>query len=277
VLSVCRAESPLKILKPKNHGTAAWAIAATFGGGLVAGDRIALSVDVERGASLFLGSQSSQKAFRGASSTRVDARVRDGALLVLWPDPLACFHGADHVQNTLIEVDEGGSVVVLDAYTAGRPAHEPPFSFASLRMHTRVTRAGAPAFIDGVRIERDALPRFAEMRAFATLFACGPRADLTALAVNGAASPDRIDSTTVAASDRAGSTDCVASAHSLDGGRTVVRVAATRADRLAHALAPFTAAIARELGDNPFGRRGETSLKQDAMNVTPADDEALPT
>jgi urease accessory protein len=269
VLSVCRTESPLKILTPKNRGDAAWVIVATFGGGLVAGDRISLSVDVERGASLFLGSQSSQKVFRGASSTRVAARVRDGALLVVWPDPLACFGGANHMQDTLIEVDEGGSVVVLDAFTAGRPAHEPPFSFEALETRTRVLRGGAPAFIDGVRLGRahaarrsSGLPRFGDMRAFANLFALGPRGDLSA-AVSGY--------------DGAAVADAVGSAHTLEGGRSLVRVAATRADRVSSALSPFMRAIAQALGDDPFGRRGETSLKQDETNVTPASDEALST
>ncbi len=270
VFSVCRTESPLKILKPRNHGTAAWAIVATFGGGLVAGDHIALSVDVERDAALFLGSQSSQKAFRGASATRLEARVRAGALLVVWPDPLACFRGAAHMQDTLIEVEEGGSVIVLDSFTAGRPAHEPPFSFESLSMRTRVSRGGVPAFIDGVRLERALMPRFGAMRAFATVFAMGPRADLGPAMGAGvaSASPDVLAPV---------SREVVASAHVLDGGRAVVRVAATRADAVTHALAPFMRAVAHELGDDPFGRRGETSPKQDATIISSTSDEALAT
>ncbi len=274
VFSVCRAESPLKILKPRNHGSAAWAIIATFGGGLVAGDKIALSVDVEPGASLFLGSQSSQKAFRGASATRLLARVREGALLVVWPDPLACFGGADHVQDTLIEVDEGGSVVVLDSFTAGRPAHEAPFSFESLSMRTWVSHSGVPAFIDGVRLARGLMPRFGAMRAFATVFAMGPRAELGPVIGAGAAPVVPPGCHDVVSP---GGRDVVATAHALDGGRAIVRVAATRADGMTQALAPFMQAIAHELGDDPFGRRGETSPKQDATIISSTSDEALAT
>ena len=43
------AESPLRLLTPRNHGSAAWAYTSTLGGGLVDGDRLELDLSVGPG------------------------------------------------------------------------------------------------------------------------------------------------------------------------------------------------------------------------------------
>ena len=60
---------------------AAWLFAASYGGGLVGGDHLALEVDVEPGAAALLSTQASTKVYRSAAgaSTRLAARVGDGA------------------------------------------------------------------------------------------------------------------------------------------------------------------------------------------------------
>src|SRR4029453_17248052 len=50
VVTRARAASPLRLLMPKNDGTAAWVYTSTFGGGLVGGDCIDLDVDIGAGA-----------------------------------------------------------------------------------------------------------------------------------------------------------------------------------------------------------------------------------
>ncbi|HEY2366660.1 MAG TPA: urease accessory protein UreD, partial [Polyangiaceae bacterium] len=59
-----RARAPLKLLTPKNHGDARWTFVATYGGGLVDGDAIALDVKVGPGASALLSTQASTKVYR---------------------------------------------------------------------------------------------------------------------------------------------------------------------------------------------------------------------
>src|SRR5258705_12351701 len=61
VVSRAYATSPLRLLTPANHGHAAWIYTSSFGGGLVDGDRIAMDIDVGRGAAAFISSQASTK------------------------------------------------------------------------------------------------------------------------------------------------------------------------------------------------------------------------
>src|SRR5688572_3469687 len=58
------ATSPLRLLTPRNHGDAAWIYAASYGGGLLGGDRVQLSVQVANGARAFLSTQASTKIYR---------------------------------------------------------------------------------------------------------------------------------------------------------------------------------------------------------------------
>src|SRR5437879_5837818 len=50
VVNRAYATSPLRLLMPANHGRAAWIYSSSFGGGLVAGDRIAIDIDVDEAA-----------------------------------------------------------------------------------------------------------------------------------------------------------------------------------------------------------------------------------
>ena len=47
VLRAAYAESPLRLLTPRNHGRSAWAYLSTLGGGFVDGDRVRLSDGTE--------------------------------------------------------------------------------------------------------------------------------------------------------------------------------------------------------------------------------------
>ena len=60
------AESPLRFLTPRNHGTAAWAYTSTLGGGLVDGDRLELDIAVGPGARAFVSSQGPTRVFRSS-------------------------------------------------------------------------------------------------------------------------------------------------------------------------------------------------------------------
>src|SRR5256885_8820727 len=72
------AESPLRLLTPRNHGAAAWAYTSTLGGGLVDGDRVRLEISVGRGARAFVSSQGPTRVFRGSCAAETVARVSHG-------------------------------------------------------------------------------------------------------------------------------------------------------------------------------------------------------
>jgi urease accessory protein len=150
VLAQARATSPVRLVRPTFPGSRASAVClVTFGGGLKDGDDIEVVLEVEPGATLVVFTQASTKVFRGASRQRIQASVR--GRLVLMPDPVACFGGADYRQRVEVDLVGAGSCVLFDSFTSGRPAYGDRWAFARIDMRTTVT-------VDGRRLlARDAL------------------------------------------------------------------------------------------------------------------------
>jgi urease accessory protein len=195
-LSVARASSPLRLLRPSFPGTpAATVCLVTFGGGLVDGDHVDLDVIVEEGATLVLFTSSTTKAFRGSSSQSFRAAVR--GTLVLVPDPVACFAGARYLQRVDIDITGDGACVVLDGLTSGRPAYGDRWAFASVDLATTVTRDGRVILRDRTLLDAaDApvAPRMGRFEALLTLLAYGTRAGQIAadLLEEGPVGPDLV-------------------------------------------------------------------------------------
>jgi len=124
VVTRAAATSPLRLLTPQSAGTGGWLITSSFGGGLLAGDELALSIDVNAGATAYVGSQSSTKVYRcppeRSSSQQVTGRVREGAFLALLPDPVVCYAQARYMQRQRIEMAGNSGLVLLDWFTSGR-------------------------------------------------------------------------------------------------------------------------------------------------------------
>ena len=95
VLQRAFAKSPLRIIHPKNHGSAAWVYLSSFGGGLVGGDHVDLRVKVGARAKAVLLTQASTKVFNSSrqAAQTVDADVEKGGMLIVAPDPTVCFAG----------------------------------------------------------------------------------------------------------------------------------------------------------------------------------------
>src|SRR5580704_17226665 len=180
IVRAARATSPIKLLLPKNHGHAAWITVATFGGGLVDGDAVRLDLDVGEGASGLVGTQASTKVYRcprSACRQDVSARVGEGAILVLVPEPVACFAGARYEQSTAVELAPSASLVILDAFTAGRSGRGERWDFHRCAARTAITRGGAPVLHDAMVLEPahgDLRARLGRFDALATLVILGP-------------------------------------------------------------------------------------------------------
>ncbi|TFK30776.1 UreD-domain-containing protein [Coprinopsis marcescibilis] len=128
---------PLKLLSPKVtlEGVAV-AYILSYGGGLVGGDKVSLSVEVQDKAKLVLLSQGSTKVFKIRPGTRLASKGGDTTLtvqamtyavgpastLVLLPDPVTCFRHASYNQIQKFDLDPTASLVLLDSITAGRQA-----------------------------------------------------------------------------------------------------------------------------------------------------------
>ncbi|HET7504630.1 MAG TPA: urease accessory protein UreD, partial [Kofleriaceae bacterium] len=172
-----RSVAPLRLLTPVSPGPAAWVYQSSLGGGFVGADAIELDVEVAAGARLFLTSQASGKVYRRAvARCRLDAAIGEGAVLIAWPDPLACFAGAAFDQRQRFRLARSGGVICVDAWTAGRIAHGECWAFESLALATELEIDGEPVLSDAVRISprHGALAaRMGDARAFATIVIAG--------------------------------------------------------------------------------------------------------
>ena len=233
------AESPLRFLTPRNHGTAAWAYTSTLGGGLVGGDRLALDITVGPGAAAFVSSQGPTRVFRsarGATSETV-ARVAEGGALVLCPDPTACFAGARYTQLTEVTLGPGASLALWEVLSAGRER----WGFTRCRSTLRVL-----PFLDETWLldpEHGPLEeRMGGFGAIGTLLLVGPLLAGVAADVRG-----RVD----AASPPPGAA-LVESASPLRDGALVLRVAAHSVQALLGRLRSHLATLPSLLGDDPW-------------------------
>jgi urease accessory protein len=232
------AESPLRFLTPRNHGTAAWAYTSTLGGGLVDGDRLELDLSVGPGARAFVSSQGPTRVFRstrGAASTTL-ARVEEGGALMLFPDSTACFGGARFTQRTEVFLAPGSSLALWEVLSAGRER----WGFTRCESSLRV-----PPFLDERWLldpEHGPLEeRMGRFGAIGTLLLAGPLFVGLAEAVR-----ERVDT------GPAGGAPWVESASPLRDGSLVVRAAAPSVQQLVQRLRHHLAALPSLLGDDPW-------------------------
>ncbi|HYG66032.1 MAG TPA: urease accessory protein UreD [Anaeromyxobacteraceae bacterium] len=204
----CASTSPLRLLVPRARGDLAWLVAANHGGGLVAGDAIAIGLDVGAGATALLSTQASTKVYRSpgphgpTASQRIDARVAAGGVLAILPHPVSPFEGARYAQSARLELAPGASVAWLDAVTAGRVARAERWAARAFRSRTEVTVGGRVVATDALRLAPgDGAPvaeRLAGFELVATAIVLGPafahgaRALVAALGATPAARGERL-------------------------------------------------------------------------------------
>src|SRR5262245_17328084 len=113
VLTHAMAASPLRLLHPRNSGSAAWVYGATYGGGLLGGDTIALDVMVHANAHAFISTQASTKVYRSGAPAmqRLRARIDDDSLLVLLPEPITPFADAQYEQEHSFDLAHRATLV----------------------------------------------------------------------------------------------------------------------------------------------------------------------
>ncbi|MFO0588333.1 MAG: urease accessory protein UreD [Polyangiaceae bacterium] len=261
VIGAMRAESPLKVLAPRNHGHGAWVFAATFGGGLVAGDAIDLHVRVAEGACALIGTQASTKVYRCADeTTRQDltARVDAGATLVILPDPIVCFAGARYEQRTRVELSPDATLVLADTLTAGRSARGERWDFARyvsrlhiVRRQPSSSREVTPLVLDATLLDPahgDLRARMGRFDAISAVLLVGPKARAmreSALAdahVNGKPTLARGADLRVATS-------------AIGEDAALVRIAGTSVETVTRAVRTVLAGLPDLLGDDPFARK----------------------
>jgi urease accessory protein UreH len=115
----------------------------SYGGGLVGGDQIELSVHVETGCKLSLLTQGSTKIFKqrhrgdekppSTTSQVLRVKIDDGGLLALLPDPIQPFADSCYNQYQSFELHPNANLILLDWVNSGRPARGENWTLTSLR------------------------------------------------------------------------------------------------------------------------------------------------
>ena len=244
------ATSPLRLLTPKNHGSAAWVYASSYGGGLVGGDDLRLGVRVGPEASVFLSSQASTKVYRSGAcaSLQLDAEVAAGGQLIVWPDPVVCFAGSTYRQEQRVDLAAAAGLILVDTLSSGRKASGERWQFDEYTSRLTVRYGGRPILRDALRLspaEGDLPRRMGRFDVLSTVVIAGPHWR------------DAVRETLAAAADRRverGSDMLVAAAPLQDIG-CLLRIAGRSTDQVSALIRGCLSSIRLLLNDDPWTRK----------------------
>ena len=247
VLTQALAASPLRLLHPKNSGSAAWVYAATYGGGLLGGDAIALDVKVGPAARALLSTQASTKVYRSdaRASQRLRAHVADESLLVLLPDPVTPFASSHYAQEQRIELADRANLIAIDWMTAGRVSSGERWQFTSYESRTWLRRNGRVILHDATLLapeDGDVATRLGRFTCIAWAVVIGPAVRAAARHLAGALGE-------APAPRRA---DLLLSAAPLEDDGVLLRVAGTSAQQVGGVLRQYLNFVPSLLGDDPW-------------------------
>lgn len=135
---------PLKILIPEHTGNqiCKWIYPIVFGGGLVGGDCIEITIETKPNTCGLLTTQESTKVYHceGDLHTvqQMNYIVRDNSCLCVLPDYTVCYKDADFTQTQTVHMSDSGNIVLLDWMTCGRTALQEMWDFTSYRNKVEV-------------------------------------------------------------------------------------------------------------------------------------------
>ncbi|KAL9623452.1 MAG: hypothetical protein Q9160_002345 [Pyrenula sp. 1 TL-2023] len=140
-LATFEYQYPLKLIAPDPHESPSGhsitlVFLLTYGGGLVAGDRIDLSISIAAHARLAMVTQGSTKIFKAPSpdvlsGQRLEVEIQQGGALVYLPDPVQPFKESCYEQRQTFRVAAGGKsgLCMLDWVSEGRTARGEKWDF----------------------------------------------------------------------------------------------------------------------------------------------------
>jgi urease accessory protein len=244
------ATSPLRFLTPRNHGTAAWVYASSYGGGLVGGDRLHLTISIGAGASAFVSSQASTKVYRShdRSSAELEAHVSAGGHLVLWPDPVVCYAGSTFRQSQCIDLREDGGLILVETMTSGRRASGERWQFVEYANRITIRQEGRVVLFDSTRLSGaggDLAARLGRFDVLCSVAIVGPR-----LLENVRAITESIGSRPI--ERRA---DLLLSAAPLGDTGCLLRIVGRSTEQVTSLVRGYLSFLSPLLGDDPWTRK----------------------
>jgi urease accessory protein len=124
-------------------------------GGMVGGDRLDISFELETGAEALVSTPSAAKWYRGLRPAYQDVQhqVANGAHFEWLPQETIIFSGADVRQRLCVELGVDASWFGWEITRFGRSARGETFDHGFWRMDTEVWRDGSPLWIDRQRLD----------------------------------------------------------------------------------------------------------------------------
>jgi urease accessory protein UreH len=127
---------PLKLITPSrpSETKSVLVFLLSYGGGLVGGDNVHLTIDVLARAKLSIVTQGHTKIFKSVTPDIVtrqtlEVHIAPGAALCLLPDPVQPFEGSVYEQVQIFRLAKDASLCLLDWVTQGRTARGEDWSF----------------------------------------------------------------------------------------------------------------------------------------------------
>ncbi|KAI1352524.1 UreD urease accessory protein-domain-containing protein [Xylaria sp. FL0043] len=155
---------PLKLISPSPKADQASVLAflLSYGGGLVGGDQVNLSVEVRPGAKLSIVTQGHTKIFQSVSPDvvtrqKLQVDLKKDAALCLLPDPVQPFESSVYEQIQVFNVAFGASLCVLDWVTHGRSARGENWSLTRWAGRNEIWACDAPKPSKPRLLVRDAI------------------------------------------------------------------------------------------------------------------------
>ncbi|PMD12369.1 urease accessory protein-like protein UreD [Hyaloscypha hepaticicola] len=128
-LSKITFQYPLKLISPSPAAgqKSVLVFLLTYGGGLVGGDQVHLTIDVKPDGKLSIVTQGHTKIFKSPTrdvitKQRLHVTLQDNAALCLLPDPVQPFEGSVYQQSQTFTLVNTASLCLLDWVSAGRTA-----------------------------------------------------------------------------------------------------------------------------------------------------------
>jgi urease accessory protein len=250
ILERAFATNPVKLFTTRGVSRACWVYSANYGGGIVGGDALELHVDAAAGTRGVISTQASTKVYRALrpASQRMTASVENDALLVLLPDPVVCFSGADFSQQLRCDLQPRGNLVVVDWITSGRHSTGERWAFHRYTSRIDIRRDGRRILYDTLFLDRADGSIGARLGGFdvcLTAVVTGPM--MTAAAASLVRE--------ISAAGIGGPRDVMMAAWSLQDGGALLRINGASVEQVGAALRERLSFLGELLGDDPFSRK----------------------
>ncbi len=152
-VSHAQAVAPLKIQRPfyPEGDAVCHSTLLHTAGGVVGGDRLALSLHLHPQTAVVLTTAAASKLYRSAgdqADQTMQATLASGSVLEWLPQPTIVFDGARYCQHTHIDLAPDASWLGWDIVRFGRSARGEQFRQGYWRSGTEVWQGGQPLWID---------------------------------------------------------------------------------------------------------------------------------